>query len=601
LSGTAHDRVDRLADAYRHCWRIATSHYENFTLGSWLLPRRLRRHIAAIYAFARTADDIADEGTRAPSARLAQLDAWERDLEACYQGEATHPIFVALEHTARQFDLPIDPFRKLLQAFRTDADFKAFDTFDDLLAYCRHSADPVGHLILYLFGYRDPQRQQLADQICTGLQLANFWQDVAIDAAKGRLYVPREDLARFGCSPTDVMSGTSSPAVRELLQFEVDRARTLLTRGLELATLVNHRLAREVCLFAWGGLAILQEIEAVGYDVFSRRPTVSRWTKCGLVLKALATPAVRAASGPAAARAGDGMPELIGVSARDLRQAYAYCQAVARHSSSNFYYAFHLLGPERRAALCAVYAFCRFVDDIADDAGRRDPAVLLQRWRAELARVFAGTAEHPIGCALADAVRRFALPHQPFLDLIDGVEMDLTRRRYETFDELYQYCYRVASTVGLLCIEIFGYQKSSARDYAVDLGIAFQLTNILRDVHEDAQRGRIYLPLEDLRRFNCTEADLLSGQFSPRVEALMAFECNRARAYYRNARAALAAADRSSLVAAEAMRSIYERLLDRIEARHFNVFGPKVTLPRYEKLTLALAAWGRSQLAVRTS
>jgi phytoene synthase len=179
--------------------------------------------------------------------------------------------------------------------------------------------------------------------------------------------------------------------------------------------------------------------------------------------------------------------------------------------------------------------------------------------------------------------------------------MDLTRRRYETFDELYQYCYRVASTVGLLCIEIFGYQHSSARDYAVDLGVAFQLTNILRDVHEDAQRGRIYLPLEDLRRFNCTEADLLSGQFSSRVEALMAFECNRARTYYRNAQAALAAADRGSLVAAEAMRSIYERLLDRIEARHFNVFGPKVTLPRYEKVTLALAAWGRSQLAVRTS
>jgi len=595
--------VDGLADAYRHCWRIATTHYENFTLGSWLLPRQLRQHIAAIYAFARTADDLADEGNGTPAERLCHLDAWEQKLDACYRGEATHPIFIALQDTARQFDLPIEPFRKLLCAFRTDADFKAFDTFDDILEYCRNSADPVGHLILYLFGYRDAHRHQLADQICTGLQLANFWQDVAVDAAKGRLYVPREDLVRFGCSATDVMSGTPRPEVCALLRFEVDRARAMLNRGLELATLVNPRMAREVCLFAWGGLAILRQIEAVGYDVFTHRPTVSRWTKVGLVFKALASPAVRAVRGPAADEtvSGSGSPEAIGVPARNLRQAYAYCQQVARRSSSNFYYAFHLLSPERRAALCAVYAFCRFVDDIADEAGRRDPAVLLERWRAELARVFAGTAAHPIGCALGDAVRRFTLPHQPFLDLIEGVEMDLTRRRYQTFDELYQYCYRVASTVGLLCIEIFGYQQPSAHDYAVDLGIAFQLTNILRDVHEDAQRGRIYLPLDDLRRFNCTEADLLSGQFSPRVEALMAFECSRARTYYRRARAALAAEDRSSLVAAEAMRSIYERLLDRIEARHFNVFGPKVTLPRYEKVTLALAAWGRSQLAVRTS
>jgi phytoene synthase len=181
------------------------------------------------------------------------------------------------------------------------------------------------------------------------------------------------------------------------------------------------------------------------------------------------------------------------------------------------------------------------------------------------------------------------------------VEMDLTRRRYATFDELYQYCYRVASTVGLLCIEIFGYQRPSTRDYAVDLGIAFQLTNILRDVLEDARRGRIYLPLEDLHRFDCTEAELLTGRYSPRVAALMAFECGRARAYYLRARGALAPEDRGSLAAAEAMCLIYKRLLDRIEARHFDVFGPKVTLPRYEKVTLALAAWGRSQLALLTS
>lgn len=279
-----------------------------------------------------------------------------------------------------------------------------------------------------------------------------------------------------------------------------------------------------------------------------------------------------------------------------MREAYAYCQAVTRRAASNFYYAFHLLRPERREALYAVYAFCRLIDDIADEAGRRDPGRLLDRWREELDAVYAGEATHPIGRALADSVRRFPLEKQCFLDLIRGVEMDLFRRRYETFDELQEYCYLVASTVGLLCIEVFGYTNPSAREYAVDLGLAFQLTNILRDVHEDAGRGRVYLPIEDLRRFGCSEAELLEGHYSRRVGALMAFECGRARAYYLRARGALDPGDAASLAAAEAMRLIYERLLDRIEAKHFDVFGAKITLPGYEKVTLALAAWGRSHL-----
>lgn len=281
-----------------------------------------------------------------------------------------------------------------------------------------------------------------------------------------------------------------------------------------------------------------------------------------------------------------------------LRDAYAYCQAVTRRSASNFYYAFHLLGPGRRDALYAVYAFCRFIDDIADEGGRKHPAGLLDRWRDEVEQVYGGTPTHPISRALQDAAARFPLSRAHFLDLIRGVEMDVRRRRYETFEQLYEYCYLVASTVGLLCIEIFGYRSVTARDYAVDLGVAFQLTNILRDVHEDARRARLYLPLEDLRHFGCSEADLLGGRYSSRVGALMAFECGRARAYYLRARGALVAEDRGTLAAAEAMRLIYERLLDRIEARHFDVFGPRITLPGYQKVTLALAAWGRSQLPV---
>ncbi len=584
-----------LEAAYRFCWQLASSHYENFTVGSWLLPRRLRQHIAAIYAFARVADDFADEGSVPAAERHRRLGEWDRALGACYRGHAQHPIFVALGHTARTFDIPIEPFRRLLDAFRQDVDFRRFATFDDLRDYCLRSADPVGHLILYLFGYRDVERQALSDQICSGLQLANFWQDIAIDAAKGRLYVPLDDLGRFDCTADDVLQGRMTPNVHRLLVFEVERARQMLTDGLALAERVERRLGREVQLFAWGGLAILDRIAAQDYDVFGARPTLSKSDKGRLVWRALVGGRLAAESAAMRAPVASEPPGASVSTAASADRAYAYCQEITRRSASNFYYAFRLLPEARRAALYAVYAFCRFVDDVADDDGRRDPASLLARWREELAAVYDGQPSHPIGRALADAAQRYPLEQRHFLDLIRGVEMDLTRRRYRTFEELYEYCYLVASTVGLLCVEIFGYQNPTARDYAVDLGIAFQLTNILRDVPEDARRGRIYLPLEDLGRFDCTESDLLAGAYSPRVGALMAFECGRARAYYLRARGALARQDRGSMVAAEAMRLIYERLLDRIESRRFDVFGAKVTLPQYEKVTLALAAWGRSQ------
>lgn len=586
-----------VAAAYRHCRQIATQHYENFTVGSWLLPRHLREPIAAIYAFARQADDMADEGSLLPAERLAQLDRWERALVDSAGGRATDPIFIALADTRRRFALRIEPFQQLLDAFRQDVAFEPFATFTALRDYCRRSADPVGHLMLGLFGCDDPHRRAFADRICTGLQLANFWQDVAVDAARGRVYVPQADLERFGCTREALAGGVATPALRTLLRFEVERARDWLHDGLPLAERVPPALAREVRMFAWGGLAILDAIEARGFDVFSARPTLSPRSKRRLIARALVGAGSRRSALAAPRRPAPPAPP---TSARDdagLREAYAYCEDVTRRSSSNFFYAFRLLPPERRLALCAVYAFCRFVDDIADDAGQRDPAALLARWRDELGHVYGGTPTHPIGRALADAARRFPIAQQHFLDLIRGVELDLTQRRYATFDDLYEYCYLVASTVGLLCIEIFGHRQSSAREYAIDLGVAFQLTNILRDVMEDGRRGRIYLPLEDLRRFDCREDELLAGRYSRRVGALMAFECGRARAYYLRAGGALAPEDRSSLAPAEAMRMIYERLLARIEARHFDVFGPKVTLPRYEKITLALAAWSRAHLS----
>jgi len=276
---------------------------------------------------------------------------------------------------------------------------------------------------------------------------------------------------------------------------------------------------------------------------------------------------------------------------------YAHCAEVTRQSSSNFYYAFMLLPAERRRALYAVYAFCRFVDDIADDGAAAQPAVLLERWREELRKVFSGAVERPVSRALAANVRRFNIPQRYFEEVIDGVEMDLTRKRYATFAELSLYCRRVASAVGLICIEIFGYRNSATRVYAERLGLAFQLTNILRDVREDAARDRIYLPLEDLERFGVTEKEILQSAYTPGFNQLMEFEAARARQFYQEAAAALAPEDKSSMVAAEGMRLIYSALLERISRSGYRVFDRRLSVSAPRKLLLVGRAWAGTRFA----
>lgn len=275
---------------------------------------------------------------------------------------------------------------------------------------------------------------------------------------------------------------------------------------------------------------------------------------------------------------------------------YERCALVTRRSSSNFYYAFMLLPAERRRALHALYAFCRFLDDISDDERFDNPADLLRSWREELERVYNGTPTRAISRALGDSARRFNIRRQHFDEFIAGVEMDLTRKRYRTFADLRLFCYRVASTVGLMCIEIFGYSNPAARDYAENLGIALQLTNIMRDVQEDAGRGRIYLPLEDLSQFGVSEDDILHGVYSANFVALMEFEATRARTFYARAEAALPNEDRSSLVTAEAMRLIYGTLLDRIVKSNYRVFDGRLSLSAPRKLYLVGRAWASGRL-----
>jgi len=264
-------RDPALRAAYDFCARIAQSHYENFTIASWLMPRAMRPHMYAIYAYARSADDFADE-----ERDLAKLDAWERELDLAYAGTPRDPVFVALADTVRRFDIPRAPFADLLTAFRSDVNFTPFATLDDLLGYARCSANPVGRLVLYLFGYRDAERQRLSDLVCSGLQLANFWQDVAVDLAKGRVYLPEADLARFGVTPGDLALGVATPAFIELMRHECAVARAMLADGAALSRLVDRRLSRDILMFAGGGLAILRAIERAGFDVFQRRPTLRK-------------------------------------------------------------------------------------------------------------------------------------------------------------------------------------------------------------------------------------------------------------------------------------------------------------------------------------
>ncbi|HEY6393931.1 MAG TPA: presqualene diphosphate synthase HpnD [Candidatus Binataceae bacterium] len=279
-----------------------------------------------------------------------------------------------------------------------------------------------------------------------------------------------------------------------------------------------------------------------------------------------------------------------------LAADYERCAEITRRSSSNFYYAFMLLGPERRRALNAVYAFCRFVDDIADDETIREPARLLEKWHAELALIYDGMPHYPVSRALSDSVLHFSIPRDYFEEFIAGVEMDLTQKRYATFEELRLYCYRVASVVGLICIEIFGYSNPAAKTYAEELGVACQLTNILRDVREDAERGRIYLPLEDLAHFGVSEDEILTGVYSDSFVRLMEFEANRARKYYDRADRVLPPEDRSSLLTAEAMRQIYGALLNRIVQSNYRVLDRRLSLSAPRKLYLVGRTWATSRL-----
>jgi squalene synthase HpnC len=276
-----------IEQAFDSCEEIAFRHYENFPVASLLIPKDKRKYVAAIYAFARTADDVADEEGLTNQTRLQRLSKLEQQLHLCLEGSASDPVFIALGESISRFDLPVACFEQLLSAFRMDVEKKRYATWEEVLSYCSFSANPVGRLILQLFGYKGDDRLHASDAICTALQLTNFWQDLSIDLNRNRIYVPHEDLERFGCTEADLLRHEYDVNFSRLMTFEIDRTELLFEEGKPLTDWVDRDLRLQLRLTWLGGMKILKKIRRTNYDVFSHRPTISRWDKLMMMIKAI--------------------------------------------------------------------------------------------------------------------------------------------------------------------------------------------------------------------------------------------------------------------------------------------------------------------------
>jgi squalene synthase HpnC len=623
------------SEAERYTRWLATHHYENFNVVSWLLPRELHQHFYNVYAYCRWSDDLGDEV--ADSARALQLlDAWEDELRLIYGEGAgpSHPVLIALRETIRAKSIPVEPFSDLLRAFRRDQVVKRYANWAEVYDYCVYSANPVGRLVLYLCDYRDDALQRMSDATCTALQLANFWQDVSRDLEKGRIYIPLDELAAHGLSETEIVGKKFDGRYVTLMKNLIVRTRELFAEGRPLAGTVRAFLRTDLEMFTRGGLAILDAIEASGYNTLEHRPSVSKLMQAKLLVQTLAVTAFSRGRGNLSS--GAEAPHLSVADMSELklrppknlssdqfagaevgnvkelpytdavRESYAECNRIARASKSSFYLAFYGLRKEKRNALCALYAFMRLIDDVSDEPGDLESKRQgLARWRGMLDDAVDGrTAGHAVLPALADTIARFGIPTRYFHDLILGAEMDLTVTRYATFDRLAEYCYRVAGTVGLTCIHVFGFEDPKAPDLAERLGLAFQLTNIIRDVKSDYEMGRVYLPQEDLARFGIGEAEL-AGPITEKMRDLLEFEADRAWRLYAEGAPLVKIIHADSRATLWALVRTYSTLLARMEERDFDVFSSRISTSSAEKIQFLLTAgmtgwWKKDALAKRS-
>ncbi|HHW09243.1 MAG TPA: squalene synthase HpnC [Firmicutes bacterium] len=555
---------------------LAGSHYENFPVLSFLLPSRLRLDVARLYAYCRTVDDLGDE---AAGDRTALLDEWEADVHRLFTGRPEHPVLRELQETVDRHRLPPAPFFHLIEANRRDQRQNRYDTWEELLDYCRYSANPVGRLYLHLLGYDDAERQSLADATCTALQLVNFWQDISVDAARNRIYIPREELQKAGMAEADVLAGVNSPAAAALIDRLAERTAPFFDKGLFLLPLLKKEEARCIRLFTLGGQAVLRAVVRAKEEAFTRRVILSPPAKLRLLWQGLLPY----------------RPD------HRLKEALAYTKRITKESARHFYPAFLTLPAKRRLAICAVYAFCRRVDDAVDLApSKEEGQKALAHLKQKLLSCLEGVAKDPLFTALLAAKQFFPLKNAHLFALLDGVAKDLEKVSFTDWPRLKQYCLEVAGAPGLLALSIFGRRSEQAEDYAADLGLAMQITNIIRDVGEDYQQGRIYLPGDELQQFAVTPEMLAGDSTPPPLQRLLAFQAARARAYYQSATKLFTLLPRRSRFCPMALHAVYETLLSEMEKYGFDVLGRRYQLSGKRKAAIIIKVGWQWLLSMRT-
>ena len=546
---------------------------ENFPVGSWLLPARLRPHVALFYKVVRAADDIADHGALTAEQKIAGLDAFDRALG----GET--PVAEGCEIAARlavslgEIGVTVDHARALLVAFKQDATKNRYADWDDLMGYCRNSANPVGRFLLDLHGESDIGHGA-SDALCAALQIINHLQDCQDDYRDlDRVYLPIDLFAAAGIGVEALDEAQASPGLRWVLDRVLDGVDELVAAARPLVSTIRHGgMRREASVIV--ALAEALAIELRNRDPLAERVELSRGRNIACVVRGLwraMTETAQSLDDPAA----------------------AYARAVVRRSGSSFYGAMRMLPRDRREAMYAVYAFCREVDDIADGPGT---TVAKQRaladWDGEIDALYAGRPRRMISQALAEPVARYGLRRDDFAEILRGVAMDAHGPLLApAMAELELYCARIAGAVGLLSVRVFGCSDARADEFALAVGEALQLTNILRDVAEDAREGRLYLPCEALDVAGIATREPLAVAAHPALPVACAAVAAIARDRYGEARAMLAvmtAADRAALRPAVVMMTVYERLLERLVAGAWRRPEDRVKVPKAEKMWIAL-------------
>ncbi len=548
-----------LARADAFCRQLAHRHYENFTVASAVLPAELRIHLARIYAFCRVTDDLGDE-----SRSDARLRAWREEVVAALCGDTvpTHPVLLALRETVTACAIPVQPFLDLISANQQDQRIAAYATWAELEAYCSLSAAPVGRMVLAVLGIRGVRAEQLSDSVCVGLQLANFAQDVAVDARLGRCYLPADDVQALG--------------VRGAVRALCDRAESMLAAGRELELMTAGRLRAQLALYRLGGGAILDAIRRASYRTDSVRPRVSATVRARLAAEAVAVLATDLNGQPAATRG--------------IVEAERVCQRLARRHAANFYWGFIALARPERIAIYSLYDFARQVDDAVDSPSGGDPRDELEHARLRLRRALSGDPDDQVTAVLARAVAAYRIPTAELEGLIDGVERDLSTRRYASWEDLAAYCHLVASTVGRMCVRIFGFDDEVALEHADDLGLAMQLTNILRDVRGDLELGRVYLPGDELAAFGISEEQLAAGRAAPRWHEFIGFQAERARHLFASGLRVERHIPQRAGICVRTMAGLYQRILAEIEADPALPLGRRLSLSPSDKAAVLVRA-----------